>query len=76
MEKYESNITGKKNFVDGPLSNLVYQANTGWYGCVYEVDDNGEEYVYLLNYEKEPCNKIRVSADSCQAIVEDVFKNL
>lgn len=76
MKKYRSDREGKKAFVDGPLSDLVYQANTGWGGCVYEVDDKGEEYVYLLDYDRVACNKIRVSASSCEAIVLDVFKNL
>lgn len=76
MKKYRSDKEGKKAFVDGPLSDLVYQANTNWGGCVYEVDANGEEYVYLLNYNREACKRICVSASSCEAIVLDVFKNL
>lgn len=76
MKKYQSDKEGKKAFVDGPLSDLVYQANTGWGGCVYEVTENGEEYVCLLNYDRIACTKICVSADSCEAIVRNVFKNL
>lgn len=76
MKKYRSDVEGKRAFVDGPLSDLMYQANTGWYGCVYEKEDNGEEYVYLLDENREACNRICVSASSCEAIVLDVFKNL
>ena len=74
---YRSDAQGKEDFVNGPLSDLIYQANTGWYGCRYHKDLNGEELVYLLNRNGEEVSRgICVTADSCEAIVRDVFKNL
>lgn len=73
---YRSDRAGKEAFVNGPLSDLIYQANTGWGGCKYTVTPQGGEYVALLTLNGEEAHIICVTADSCEAIVRDVFKYL
>ena len=80
MKKYEATILGKQLFVEEVLSPLLYSANTGYLGAEYE-EDNGKEFVYLLNdlggvLGLCRVKKINVTADSLEAIVRDVFKNL
>lgn len=77
IKRYNNNPEGKKAFVDEVLSPLLAQANTGWYwGCHYEYDPVMGEYVCIHCYDGSSTKRIDVSADSLEAIVLDVFKNL
>lgn len=77
MKRYESTKAGKAEFVKDVISPLLCQANTGWFGAVYEYDERTkEETVYLLTAEGYRSNGICVNGDSLEAIVRDVFRNL
>lgn len=75
MKVYKSDIDGKAKFVSEVIAPLMVQADTGWYGAEYEEDDCGE-FVYLLDKDSYRCKAINVSANSLQAIVLEVFKNI
>lgn len=77
IKRYKNNFEGKKAFVEEVLSPLLTQANTGWYwGCHYEYEPGIGEYVYIHYYDGSSAKRIDVGADSLEAIVLDVFKNL
>lgn len=77
MKRYRSTIQGKVEFVKEVISPLLYQADTGWYGAVYEYNETThDEIVYLLTRDGYRSNAIYVNGDSLEALVRDVFKNL
>lgn len=77
IKRYQGDYEGKEAFVREVLSPLLAQANTGWYwGCHYEHIPGEGEWVCIHRYDGATAVRINVYADSLEAIVRDVFKNL
>lgn len=75
VRRYRSTVEEKEDFVNEVLSNLMIQADTGYFGATYEHTEHGE-YVHLFNREGCCVRNINVTADSLESLIRDVFKNL
>lgn len=81
IKTYGSHYWNKNEFVEEVLSPLLIQADTGWYGAKYEADFDTNnnviaEYVWLLSENGIRSKHVNVYANSLEAIVRDVFRNL
>ena len=81
IKTYSSDYEGKEAFVKEVLSPLLIQADTGWYGAEYEAKFNEthqveREYVWLLSKNGVRNKCVNVYANSLEAIIRDVFRNL
>ena len=66
----------KREYVDQYLSPAVKNSDCGWYGVVYFVYTNAEEYVFFVDSLGNLSRGVCVTANSKAAIATAVFDNI